>query len=901
MTLDLKAAQESYAYDDGILPPIEFAFAVLCDAAGTCGGADTVPAGNPIPWSGVMFDNIKLDVVSCGATEVVDTQYTGSLAPGAEENIILCWDDAELCNWCLCGDIQLATDIDPSNDVCCVDGGIAVRETYGLEGFSALDLTSGIDDECLWHICCTRNCDGTCCAWAGIEEEHHGHYVNNMDDSLVSPVVDLSDYGTGMGLGVSLDITTWFDFADGGDFGEVYVRNSSSGDWVLLRDYSHDMKTRLLDSSGGFDVYRYYITPEHCTETTQFRFRMVSDDEGYGEGWYICNVDLVEVLDAGSPPAPGDTWYAYGAGYTWDYPGPGAFDSADASTYYNIAASTLTTYGGCWYDGGWLILTDTGDLYDVDADTGVETYRSSTTLTGTPTISGLCVHQGTLYASTVEDLYIVDPDTGATTLVGSFGTTTGMIGMASDDTNIYGISIDPDSSYIINAGTGAATEIGPTGYATGYAQDTACDKATGEIYHAAYISGGECYLTHLNKVTGALELMSTFPLVEIVAFAIPSISGDVPIAWGNTVWSDDFDRLTIAPWTCIEIPAGNHWDTNDQRISNYPAGLNNAMYTLLDFTVPEEYDLAYVELYFETAWDLEDGCHAYIEISLDWDGVSPMSSATWVPFWEQEGASTQGWISSWDLVEDDRFVLNEYIGEKIYLRFRLTTPSDGFKYNDGYWVIHNKQIIFKLLDDPFVDEEPPVTNICFDSNTGKVTLFAQDYPLVKGKGVKATYYRIGSSGNFNTYTQPFAMPEGTNTVYYYSEDNEIPTNKEATKSATYTVDTTPPTVTIISPEEGKFYLFGSPIFNRLFNNTNTLCIGKVPIEATADDAGGSGIAKVLFAFANGTSWDDEAPYTSVYKGRHFGDLTITVTALDKVGLESDPAEITVKVYSLGLF
>jgi len=81
----------------------------------------------------------------------------------------------------------------------------------------------------------------------------------------------------------------------------------------------------------------------------------------------------------------------------------------------------------------------------------------------------------------------------------------------------------------------------------------------------------------------------------------------------------------------------------------------------------------------------------------------------------------------------------------------------------------------------------------------------------------------------------------------------------------------------------------------------TLCIGKVPIAATADDAGGSGVNKVLFAFNGGTSWDESAPYEAVFKGMKFGDLTITVTAIDNVGLESAPATMTVAVYSLGLF
>jgi hypothetical protein len=320
------------------------------------------------------------------------------------------------------------------------------------------------------------------------------------------------------------------------------------------------------------------------------------------------------------------------------------------------------------------------------------------------------------------------------------------------------------------------------------------------------------------------------------------------------------------------------------------------MYTMIDLSDPS---LTYAELYFTTAWDIEAGCHAYIEISPDWDGVSPMDDATWILYWEQAGPSVQAPISAQDLVDDDRFVLNEYLGDVIYLRFRYTTPGEGFGAKPGFWCIQDKQIIFKQEGEIVVgDTEPPVTNICFDSATGKVTLFAQDYPLDKNSGLKATYYRVGTSGDFSIYNSPFTLPEGTSTVYYYSEDNAG--NKESQKSATYTVDTTAPTVTLTSPEAGKLYLFGSPIMDRILSDT-TLCIGRVPIAATADDAGGSGIFKVLFSYDGGTGWDDTAPYEDEFKGMHFGSMTISATAIDKVGLESSADSITVNVYSLGLF
>ena len=85
--------------------------------------------------------------------------------------------------------------------------------------------------------------------------------------------------------------------------------------------------------------------------------------------------------------------------------------------------------------------------------------------------------------------------------------------------------------------------------------------------------------------------------------------------------------------------------------------------------------------------------------------------------------------------------------------------------------------------------------------------------------------------------------------------------------------------------------------------TTTLCIGKVPVAVTATDTG-SGVTMVLFTFSDGQTAFDDTPsngFTTEWKGRLFGDLTITAKARDGAGLESAPKSMTVTVYSLGLF
>jgi hypothetical protein len=917
-----------WTYDD--LPEFNIGWVVAADGVGINFWGSTPNGGvsnpyNPVPWSGLMLDRVQVGLIEAeeGSLTTVVTGNTGSIAPGGEETLQLTWADPELCNHALVADVNADDDINPNNDRCFTSVKVLDQE-HCFDGGTA-DLTD-IGD-CLWHVCTNRENGDDYFAWTGIEEEHWAHYVNNQDEAIISPTINVTGFTD---EGVAVNFTTYYDLASG-DFGEVYVQYA--GDWYLIGKFQGTSGPGFIDASLA-------IPESLCSDFFKLKFRFFSDDEFVSEGWFFDDVYIVDTTDDGYDSASfADTWYAFGTGYTWPTPGPGLMNEADASTYVNIAAETTddTPYAGCWYDGGWLVLSNAGTFYDVDTTTGLQTFRSSTSLTGTPTISGLCVHQGTLYASTVEDLYIADPDTGDITLVGSFGTTTSMIGIASDETDIYGISISPDSSYVIDAGTGAATEIGPTGYSTGYAQDSACDKATGEIYHAAYISGGECYLTKLNKVTGALEYVSTFPLVEIVAFAIPGVGGGADVTYGDIIpalmWLDpegdnamphgvveDFERGVIDPWVCAQEYGGNYWkysmdpNTLINEDSGYDAdecddclngwyviegytatpSINNAQWIELDLSDPQ---LIYAELEFVMDYNLDKET-IYIEISPDWEPGTDMDDATWTAYFvhtpgDSYGDDLGGWTPIDDIVGDDRFVLDEYLGNVVYLRFRMVTDGNGAGVGDG-WAIDGLTLVVKRLDTPvFQDTENPATEIFFNEQTGQVTLVAVDYPLNKASGVDVTYYKL-DGGTQTEYTGPFTIGEGTHTVEYWSVDNAG--NVEGVNTATFTVDTTEPTVELTSPEAGIYFLG-----NKLLNfGSKAICIGKVPIAADADDGTGSGIARVLFDVNGDTGYDATAPYEYTFRGMNFGSLDISATAIDNKGLMSDPAEMTITCFSLGL-
>jgi hypothetical protein len=322
--------------------------------------------------------------------------------------------------------------------------------------------------------------------------------------------------------------------------------------------------------------------------------------------------------------------------------------------------------------------------------------------------------------------------------------------------------------------------------------------------------------------------------------------------------------------------------------------LNDAQWFEIDLEDPL---LQFAKLEFVMDYDLSQE-KIFIEFSPDWEPGTDMNEATWITYFchtpgDSYGDNTGGWVDIQTMVGDDRFILEEYLGEKVYVRFRLVTDGNGAGVGDG-WAIDGLAIAVKRMSGPDDDGDdvPPVTSIFFDSDSGKVTLVAVDYPLNKGVGVDKTYYKL-DGGAQTTYTAPFSIGEGQHTVEYWSVD--LAENEEVHKTAQYTVDTTAPEVELTKPEAG-IYLLGNKI---LSFGTSAICIGKVPIEATATDEG-SGVARVLFDVDGDTGYDSTAPYEYEFKGMSFGKLTIKATAIDNNGLMSLPDEMEVTCFSLGL-
>ena len=96
-------------------------------------------------------------------------------------------------------------------------------------------------------------------------------------------------------------------------------------------------------------------------------------------------------------------------------------------------------------------------------------------------------------------------------MIGPFGIASGiMIDIAVNPAGVmYGHDIFTDSIYTINTSTGAATLVGPTGYAANFAQGMDFDNEDGTLYIFLYIGTGVNHYGTVNLATGAVTALAT--------------------------------------------------------------------------------------------------------------------------------------------------------------------------------------------------------------------------------------------------------------------------------------------------------------------------------------------------------------------------------------------------------
>jgi hypothetical protein len=813
-----------------------------------------------------MLDRVQLGIVEAeeGSLEKVASTNTGSIAPGGEETVQLTWTDTELCHHALVADVNADDDINPNNDRCFESVRILDEEKCFSGGTE--DLTD-IGD-CLWHVCTNRENGDDYFAWTGIVEDTWAHYVNNMDDSIVSPAFNITGF---VDEGVMLNFTTYYELMPG-DFGEVYVYKD--GEWHFLK--------RFTGSSGhGFENVGLAVPENLCSDFIKFKFRFKSNDEGVSEGWFFDDLYIHDLTDDGFSGMLADNWISYNDGHT---------DNA-------------ISWGDPFVVGIELTSTELGGYYGQDI--------TDFFISGGSDDYGFYANAYELYITTTQPtlpLSLTPTHTGTTSSTGWTSTT-----LTTPWTIPGSGSVFVTMSY-----------AGYTDYPAGL-DETTTSPSRGALIVNPNDNTWTDMMTEGNPGVWGID-------VGVTAGATSVVFGDIldAVMWldtdGNIAYPhgtyEDFERGVIDPWVCSQEYGGNYWKYSEDpnTLINEAEGydydecddclngwyvfeghtslpsINNAQWIELDLSDP---NLIYAEIEFVMDYSLSQET-IYIEFSPDWGPGTDMDEATWTAYFvhtpgDSYGNDLGGWTNIDDIVGDDRFVLEEYLGNVVYLRFRVVAEGDGAGVGAG-WAIDGLTLVVKRLDGPVIDDtQAPVTSIFFNEQTGQVTLVAVDYPLNKASGVDATYYKL-DGGAQTEYTGPFTIGEGTHTVEYWSVDKAPSPNVENTKTATYTVDTSEPTVELTSPEAG-IYILGNKLLNF---GSKAICIGKVPIAADADDGTGTGIARVLFDVNGDTGYDDAAPYEYTFRGMNFGSLTIKATAIDNKGLMSDPAEMTVTCFSLGL-
>ncbi len=142
------------------------------------------------------------------------------------------------------------------------------------------------------------------------------------------------------------------------------------------------------------------------------------------------------------------------------------------------------------------------------------------------------------------NLYTLNLATGAATLLSSI-TNLPAGGVPIDlgiDVNglFYYNDIGTDSLYSLNPLTGVSALIGPTGFATGFAQGMDFDWATNTLYATFYISGGVGNYVTINTTTGAAtNVFTTTPWNAEMEIAIrnpvPTPAGFALLGLGGLV------------------------------------------------------------------------------------------------------------------------------------------------------------------------------------------------------------------------------------------------------------------------------------------------------------------------------------------------------------------------------
>jgi hypothetical protein len=176
---------------------------------------------------------------------------------------------------------------------------------------------------------------------------------------------------------------------------------------------------------------------------------------------------------------------------------------------FNSAATTLYAVSE--------VASGAGQLGTIDLTTGA--FAPVSTIVGDAaaeaSFTGLKVDptNEAFYLSSATTLYKLNPATGLTTAVNNFtgGPAGGIVIEIAIDKfgQMYGHEIGGDNLYRVDKNTAAMTLLGPTGFASNFAQGMDFDYDTNTLYATIYTGGGVGAYVSFNTTTGAATTIAS--------------------------------------------------------------------------------------------------------------------------------------------------------------------------------------------------------------------------------------------------------------------------------------------------------------------------------------------------------------------------------------------------------
>lgn len=182
------------------------------------------------------------------------------------------------------------------------------------------------------------------------------------------------------------------------------------------------------------------------------------------------------------------------------------------------------------------------------------------------------------------------------------------------------------------------------------------------------------------------------------------------LGYSDDVESGTNDWITEGEWglTSDRVYSGNNAWT-DSPAGNYSNNASNSLQLngKLDLTSPS---VSRPEIAFFQSWDLNNTDRIFVEVSTD-EGVSwnQLRENTSAPNYIRQGSGANIDFQLITIPLDDDTISQNYIGERIFVRFRL--ESDGSNTADG-WYVDDIQFRVRPLDFPI---EP---DFCDDLESG---------------------------------------------------------------------------------------------------------------------------------------------------------------------------------------